>query len=193
LASLLVPTSFDPVSASLLVLVPASLGLVPASFAGALASRAPTPASPPAADMGAEQLAVPPPFAPAQVQLHGPLPATAEGAPAAQSSLAGIALAASPLALPQAPSWLLEPMVQPVANKAEAKATVECRAKLPDELHGGMATSLWVESIVARRERDGRCARPRPDPMQERPYVKDQLEAPRAGNVFVEKKLQPKK
>ena len=53
---------------------------------------------------GAEQEAVlPPAAAGAQVQFQGPLPVTAEAAPASQRLAVGAALTATPLADPQAP------------------------------------------------------------------------------------------
>lgn len=52
---------------------------------------------------GAAQEAVPPPFDPAHLQLHGPVPATAELVPALQRFAAGAACAATPFAEPHAP------------------------------------------------------------------------------------------
>ncbi len=52
---------------------------------------------------GAEQLAVVPPLLPAQLQLHGPLPLTAEAIPAEHKLLVGALVTATPLAEPQAP------------------------------------------------------------------------------------------
>ena len=50
-----------------------------------------------------EQVAVEPPLLPAQLQLHGPLPATADAVPALQRLAVGAALADAPFALPHAP------------------------------------------------------------------------------------------
>jgi len=52
---------------------------------------------------GAEHAAVPPPPEPLQVQVHGPLPLTAEAVPLVQRLDAGALLTATRLALPQAP------------------------------------------------------------------------------------------
>ena len=56
-----------------------------------------------AGSTGAVQLAVVPLLLPVQLQLHGPLPLTAEAVPAEHKPLAGALLAATPLAEPQAP------------------------------------------------------------------------------------------
>lgn len=50
----------------------------------------------------AEQLAVVPPPIPAQVQVHGPVPATAEAVPALHKCV-GVLLKVSPLSVPQTP------------------------------------------------------------------------------------------
>lgn len=51
----------------------------------------------------AVQLAFVPPFVPLQLQLHGPLPLTAEAEPAVQRFVAGVVAKVLPSALPQAP------------------------------------------------------------------------------------------
>ena len=56
-----------------------------------------------AEERGAEQVAAEPPFDPAQLQFHGPLPLTAEAEPVVQSPLAGALLTATPFAEPHAP------------------------------------------------------------------------------------------
>jgi hypothetical protein len=69
---------------------------------GALLAALPlaVPQEPFTAAGGAEQLAVVPPLLPAQDQFHGPLPVTAEAAPALQRFVAGALLTATPLAEP---------------------------------------------------------------------------------------------
>ncbi len=52
---------------------------------------------------GAEQEAFEPPLLPAQLQVKGPLPATAEAVPAAHRPALGALATATPFALPQAP------------------------------------------------------------------------------------------
>ena len=56
-----------------------------------------------AEDFVALQLAVVPPLIPAQVQIHGPVPVTAEGVPAVQRLVVGIEARVWPLELPQVP------------------------------------------------------------------------------------------
>ena len=58
---------------------------------------------PPFTIKAAEQESVVPVFAPLQVQLHGPLPLTADAVPEVQRLAAGAALRSAPLLLPQAP------------------------------------------------------------------------------------------
>src|SRR5262245_39006960 len=55
--------------------------------------------------MGALQLASGPPPMPAQVQVHGPAPDTAEAVPLVQSSLDGASETSTPLAGPHTPAW----------------------------------------------------------------------------------------
>ena len=64
----------------------------------------------------AAQLAVVPPLLPAQVQLHGPAPLTAEAVPIAQRLVAGTTPKACALALPQAP--LTAPLLPPPVKAA---------------------------------------------------------------------------
>ena len=56
-----------------------------------------------AEERGAEQVAAEPPFDPAQLQFHGPLPLTAEAEPVVQSPLAGAVLTATLFAEPHPP------------------------------------------------------------------------------------------
>jgi hypothetical protein len=51
----------------------------------------------------AEHAAVAPPLRPLQVQAHGPLPLTAEAAPAVHKLVIGVVVTAMPLVVPQAP------------------------------------------------------------------------------------------
>jgi hypothetical protein len=55
------------------------------------------------AGVGAEHDAVAPPFAPVQLQLHGPPPLTADTVPAAQRLDVGLMMATLPLAAPHRP------------------------------------------------------------------------------------------
>lgn len=59
------------------------------------------------AAIGAVQLCVSPPSAPAQFQSHGPLPVTRDGLPAVHRSSSGAFLTATPLAAPQVPLTLI--------------------------------------------------------------------------------------
>ena len=54
----------------------------------------------------AEQFAVEPLFAPVQVQVHGPVPATVLAAPALHRLVVGALVKLPPLAVPHTPFWL---------------------------------------------------------------------------------------
>ena len=71
-----------------------------------------------AEERGAEQVAVEPPFDPAQPQLHGPLPLTPEAEPVVHSPLVGAVLVMTPFA---GPHW---PLTGAEASGAEQVAVV---------------------------------------------------------------------
>src|SRR5262249_31712452 len=62
-------------------------------------------------DFCAKQLAVAPPFRPAQVHVQGPVPATAEAVPAEQSLVAGAVRTVVPLADPHIPATAVPPVL----------------------------------------------------------------------------------
>jgi hypothetical protein len=66
-------------------------------------------AEPQAPSRFAEQLTLAPPYDPAQVQFHGPVPETADAVPALQRFDVGVAKKPSPLAEPQTAliAWIL--------------------------------------------------------------------------------------
>jgi hypothetical protein len=81
----------------------------------------------------AEQLAVVPPFNPAQLQLHGPEPVTDDDVPTLHSAAPLGALPSDrPLAVPQAPALLLPlpaPLPQPVMM-SNVSAAVAAKKKV---------------------------------------------------------------
>jgi hypothetical protein len=101
------------------------------------------PPEPPeeAEERGAEQDAVVPPFDPAQLQLHGPLPLTAEAEPVVQSPLAGAALTATPFAEPHAP------FTGAGGSFAEQIAVVP--PLLPAQLHDHGPLPLTLDAVPA--------------------------------------------
>lgn len=86
----------------------------------------------------AEQLAGSPPFNPAQLQLHGPLPLTALSAPELQRLVVGIVVNDWPLAKPHAPStapgvnatYVVSEWIFAASRRPTAGATHRCR--VPD-------------------------------------------------------------
>jgi len=79
---------------------------------------------------GAEQEALVPPLAPAQVQLQGPLPDTDDGEPTPHSPLVGAVVVATPLALPH---W---PLTAPGLTGAEQEALVPPLAPAQFQVQG---------------------------------------------------------
>jgi len=98
------------------------------------------PQEPFAAAGGVEQLAVVPPFLPAQDQFQGPLPVTAEAVPLVQSPVVlGALLAALPLAVPQEPFT--------AAGGAEQLAVVPPPLLAQDQFHGPLPVT--AEAVPA--------------------------------------------
>jgi hypothetical protein len=63
-----------------------------------------------------------PPFNPAQLQLHGPLPLTAQAEPVVQSPLVGLLLTATPFAEPHAGEVAEPATASLMPNKSRTKA-----------------------------------------------------------------------
>ena len=82
-----------------------------------------------------------PPLLPAQLQLHGPLPATVDAAPALQRLAVGAALAVAPFALPHAP------LTAGGGSTAEQVAVVP--PLLPAQLHDHGPVPATVDAVPA--------------------------------------------
>ena len=86
-------------------------------------------------------MAVVPPFDPAQLQLHGPLPLTVEAEPAVHRPLVGAVLTATPFAGPHAP------FTGVAASCAEQVAVAP--PSLPAQLHDQGPVPLTVDAVPA--------------------------------------------
>ena len=91
----------------------------------------------------AEHCAVVPPFDPAQLHVHGPVPVTTEAVPVEQRLVVGMLLTVVPLALPQTP--LIATGVDAVF--AEQDAVVPCF--LPVQLHVHGPVPVTAEAVPA--------------------------------------------
>jgi len=85
-----------------------------------------------------EHTAAEPPLLPAQLQLHGPLPATVEALPALQRLAVGAVLATTPFALPHAPL---------ISSRAEQLAVVP--PPEPAQLHDHGPLPVTVDPVPA--------------------------------------------
>ena len=82
-----------------------------------------------------------PPLLPAQLQLHGPLPATADAAPALQRLAVGAALADAPFALPHAPST--------GGGRSTAEQVAVVPPLLPAQLHDHGPLPVTADAVPA--------------------------------------------
>src|SRR5271155_2180260 len=85
----------------------------------------------------AEQLTVLPPFDPAQLQLHGPEPFTADAVPAVHRLVAGVTLVVAPLVHPHAPLT------------AKALLLLDVVAVLLPDAPGGAVAAVVVPPLAA--------------------------------------------
>jgi hypothetical protein len=114
------------------------------------ADKEPCPSAGPQAPLTsrlAEQFAVDPPFNPAQIQFHGPVPVMAEGVPALQRFAEGATKDACPFAEPQAPltsRFAEQPSVAPPFDPAQ----VQFQGPVPVTPEGVPALQRFAEGVV---------------------------------------------